>query len=74
MITDIVKRYADRIREQARVNKTGLIVELYRWNNDRVYNRPHGGLRLYDQVTQGVFVEIVNDPAFRSDRADWVIA
>lgn len=69
----IAKKIADGIRAAARLNRTGLIVELYRFDRMRRNSRPSAWGECHDQVTQAVWVEIVNDPQFRSDRADWVL-
>lgn len=69
----IADKIADRIRAAARLNRTSLIVELYRFDRMRRGSRPYACAESFDQINQAVWVNIVNDPQFRSDRAGWVL-
>lgn len=66
-IKKIARAYADRIRSAAVSNKTSAIAELYRLDRDLVRKG------IDSRIINSIWIEIVNDRSFRSDRADWVL-
>jgi|688.fasta_scaffold213155_3 hypothetical protein len=73
-IVDIAKRYVERIDRAVRINRTSLIVELYRYQADRDFNRIDAIRDIQSAIDQEVWCEIVNRKEFRSDSADWIVA
>jgi hypothetical protein len=51
-----------------------LIVELYRYQADRDFNRIDAIRDIQSAIDQEVWCEIVNRKEFRSDSADWIVA
>jgi hypothetical protein len=73
-IRKLAKNHADRIVSNARANRTSLIVELHRFERDRVRDRIEIIRDIQSAINTAVWIEVVNMRDYRSDRADWVLA
>ena len=73
-IKKLAKNHVDRIVRNARANRTSLIVELHRFERDRVRDRIEIIRDIQSAIDTAVWVEVVNMRDYRSDRADWVLA
>jgi hypothetical protein len=73
-IKKLAQCHIARIVQSAKENRTSLIIELYRFNRDRVRDRLEIIRDIQSQIDQEVWSEIVTMKNYRSDRADWILA
>jgi hypothetical protein len=73
-IKKLAQCHIAKIVQSAEKNRTSLIVELHRFNRDRVRDRLEIIRDIQSQIDQEVWAEIVSLKNYRSDSADWVLA
>ena len=73
-IKKLARYYIAKIIQSAEENRTSLIIELHRFNRDRVRDRLEIIRDIQSQIDQEVWCEIVTMKNYRSDRAGWVLA
>ena len=73
-IKKLAQYHITKIIQSVQENRTSLIVELHRFNRDRVRERLEIIRDIQSQIDQEVWCEVVTMKNYRSDRAGWVLA
>jgi hypothetical protein len=73
-IKKLARYHIAKIVQSVQENRTSLIVELHRFNRDRVRERIECIKDLQREIDQEVWCEVVTMKNYRSDRAGWVLA
>jgi hypothetical protein len=72
-IQKLARAHVDQIVRSVKENKSSLIVELHRFDRDRVRNRIECIKDLQRAIDQEVWCQVMELRDYRSDRADWVL-
>jgi hypothetical protein len=73
-IKKLAQYHIEKIVQSVQENRTSLIVELHRFNRDRIRERLEIIRDIQSQIDQEVWCEVVTMKNYRSDRAGWVLA